>query len=245
MDYVTIDPALLAKMLEYMATTAGRDKMCRTVQYLSNYLHTYYGPKDATAVRLKGLASALSMARKGFRMFKWLESYDQILKLDAEKDIVLRTTAGLKAVGFGLYLAYDNWIFLAKAGAIIDPALDAKVVLAYKFWFVGLICSLLRQAYQGYGLHRQRQAQLAANAGPSDALRKTDAAIHKLSIGVAKDLADMMLPLKQLGWGGPLCPSERFASFCGFLSSLIGAYQLWPADAAGGGGSGGGSSKSK
>lgn len=163
------------------------------------------------------------MARKAFRMFKSLEMYEALLKLDDEKDIVLRSTTGLKAVGYGIYLLYDNWIFLAKSGAIVDSQVQAKILLAYKFWLLGIAASIVRQLYQLYGLYVKRLSP----GQDAAALAKNDAALRKTGISLAKDLCDLMLPMQQLGWGGVLCPSERLASFGGFVSSLIGAVQLW------------------
>ena len=78
----------------------------------------------------------------------------------------------------------------------------------------------MKQLYQVYKLLAK------AASSPDDEVKKA-ASLRKLAIGLVKDGCDITLPLNQLSWGGPLMPSERLASFAGFVSSVIGAGQLW------------------
>ncbi|KNC48643.1 peroxin-11 [Thecamonas trahens ATCC 50062] len=228
------------KTVAFLGSLGGRDKLCRVVQYFAKWLATFAadGPVlGMTGAELGGLASALSMARKGFRLFKSLDMYKAVRDATDVADPVLRIAATLRALGYGVYLMYDNWVFLVKSGFAADPALKAKVARAYKFWTLGLVCSMIA------GLYKLSAAVAAYNAAtraisvsnPDNAVlaakaTKAEAAIRKVGLGLAKDVCDAPIPLNALGWGGPLSPSLRFASFTGTLSSAIGFYLAWPAD---------------
>ena len=223
-----------------LSSLSVRDKLCRTLQYAAKTLKTFASASPSSsflglsASELGGLASSLSMARKGFRLFKSLDMYAAFRKATTESDPLLRIAASIRALGFGMYLLYDNWVFLVKAKFAQDPNLALRVARAYKFWFLGLLASIVRQVYLLSGLiSRYNAAVRAIPANPDNpdlalSASKLEAKITKASLSLFKDLCDAPIPLNALGWGGFLSPSLRFASFTGTISSIIGLYLAYP-----------------
>lgn len=58
---------MLTRQLRFWGTTVGRDKTCRTVQYLSRFLAYYYyqqGAPKETVARFAAIKSNIGLSRK-------------------------------------------------------------------------------------------------------------------------------------------------------------------------------------
>lgn len=90
----------------FMATTTGREKLCRLVQYFSRFYAFYLlrsgAPKEVIQ-RWAELKGHIGNARKFFRLFKQVEFASNGIKALGIKDEVLRATGALKQLFMFVY----------------------------------------------------------------------------------------------------------------------------------------------
>lgn len=249
-------PVVLAKLIKFWDTWNGRDKTCRTVQYFAKFLAHYYAEQQkltgvadlkVLVAQYKALSSQLSLARKAFRFFRWINFYEKLAKLltkapdGSSAASVLNYLADIvNYVCFGVYLAYDGYVFLGKAGFLADKTIDQKAKTANYWWFFALAGACfgdILKISEGWAKHRklvskynsmstqennEKEQEEAKNA--VEIQRK---AISKLYITFAKDAFDLLVPLS-LNEHASWVPNSGTCGLLGTVSSLIGAYQAWP-----------------
>ena len=119
-----------------------------------------------------------------------------------------------KAMGYGVWLFYDNLVYLTKFKLIADGSAPRWDERAARFWFLGILCTLLmniRTIVQNGILNKPTP--------PSEYLQ------------LVRNSLDLLVPATKLGMRPALlvAPNKGVVGLTGVVSSLISLYLLWPA----------------
>ena len=169
-DALIYHPAV-SHYLQFVATTVGRDKLLRVVQYFSRFLAWYLLRTNGTPAEVApwdALKRQLGLARKLLRAGKNVEHLRLAARAaDADKtaDPVARYAAVGRQLGYAGYLTLDAATLPAALGARKGGPLTVRLQLeAFRFWAAGLLCSIVGQTYALYRL-REREARLDRKDG--------------------------------------------------------------------------------
>ncbi|KAI1436178.1 peroxisomal biogenesis factor 11 [Xylaria sp. CBS 124048] len=234
-DAVIYHPTV-AHYLKFVATTVGRDKLLRTLQYFARFYAWYLLRTNGTRAEIapyEAIKKSFGQARKLMRVGKNLEhfkaaavAFDSISASSSSKsgDAVLKYAALGRQLGYAGYLTADmltvphalnikKWEGATRAGRE-----------AFRFWAMGLTCSVVAQMYTLYQL-RAREAKLDMKEGEGVVESKKIALERYASqLQLVSDLCDLTTPLSALGWVGF---DDGFVGLAGTVSSLIGVYNQW------------------
>ncbi|XP_064114128.1 peroxisomal membrane protein 11B-like [Macrobrachium nipponense] len=132
------------------ASTAGKDKLFRLVQYLSRFvwhnLESRKNLRDAVA-RLKIIESSFSSFRKLLRFGKSLEAIHGALRTLHLPDACLRVILTMSRIYQSLFLLMDHIIWIGRAG-LFDINKEKWAKYANRFWLGSIILNLIRDFYE-------------------------------------------------------------------------------------------------
>ncbi|KAI1777043.1 peroxisomal biogenesis factor 11 [Hypoxylon cercidicola] len=229
-DAVIYHPTV-AHYLKFVGTTVGRDKLLRTVQYFARFYAWYLlrtnGSKGEVAP-WEALKKQLGLARKLLRVGKNVEHLKAAgAAADAKAgvpDPLLRYAAVGRQLGYAGYLTFDAATVLDALGVRRWEGAARAQREAYRFWAVGILCSVVAQAYTLYRL-REREAKVDKKEGEGVVESKRIALERAASrLQLLSDLCDLTAPTAALGWVGF---DDGFVGLAGTVSSLIGVYTQW------------------
>ncbi|CAD0046912.1 unnamed protein product [Aureobasidium pullulans] len=216
-DALIYHPAI-AHYNKYVATTMGRDKALRLVQYLSRFLAWYTlrtNSPQTTVVQWSKLKANLGLVRKAMRIGKFVEHFRAAATAYDSKtlDPVIRFCTTGRQLGYGAYMLTDTLTYL-----------DASGVQAYKAWMTGLCFSVLNGVYTIYKSRNEEAAQ----TDKAVAAEKT-VEVKKLQRSAAQtqlisDLCDLFIPVSALGY---INVDDGVVGLAGAVSSLIGLMAQW------------------
>lgn len=167
-DAVIYHPTV-SHYLKFIATTVGRDKLLRTVQYFARFYAWYLlrtnGSKSEMAP-WDALKKQLGLARKIFRAGKNVEHFKAAANAADSKtmDPVLQYATVGRQLGYAGYLTFDLATLLDAMG--VKKWGKAKTLQreTYRFWAIGILCSIVAQLYT-LRLLNQRGARLDTKEG--------------------------------------------------------------------------------
>ena len=167
-DALVHHPAV-SHYLKFVATTVGRDKLLGTLQYFARFYAWYLlrTNQPKTAIQpWETLKKQFGMVRKVLRAGKNVEHLKAAaVAADAKTmDPVLRYTTVGRQLGYAGYLTLDMATLLDATGIRKSPSAKHFQQEAYRFWAMGLACSIVAQAYTLYQL-RQREARVDRKEG--------------------------------------------------------------------------------
>ena len=164
----------VAHYLRFVATTVGRDKLLRTIQYFARFYAWYLLRTNGTKSEIapfEATKKQFGVARKLLRVGKNIEhlkaaavASDSSGKGAALADPVLRFTTVGRQLGYAGYLTLDATTVLDAAGIRRWSGAKRAGQEAYRFWAAGLICSVVNQVYTLYRL-RERESKLDKKEG--------------------------------------------------------------------------------
>ncbi|XXG95973.1 Peroxisomal membrane protein PMP27 [Hypoxylon texense] len=229
-DAIIYHPTV-AHYLKFVATTAGRDKLLRTVQYFARFYAWYLLRTNGTKGEVApwdALKKQLGLARKLLRVGKNVEHVKAAAVAADSKvglpDPVLRYAAVGRQLGYAGYLTLDAATVLDAVGARRWEGAKRAQREAYRFWAAGILCSVVAQAYTLYRL-REREAKVDKKEGEGVVESKRIALERASSrLQLLSDLCDLTAPTAALGWVGF---DDGFVGLAGTVSSLIGVYTQW------------------
>ncbi|KAF2439579.1 peroxisomal biogenesis factor 11 [Karstenula rhodostoma CBS 690.94] len=222
----------VAQYIKFIATTVGRDKALRTLQYLSRFLAWYlYRTNHAAAsiAPFEATKKQFGLTRKLIRVGKFVEHFKAAaIASDAKSvDPVLRYTAVGRQLGYAGYMLADNAAVLDAANIYKYPASTRLVREGNKAWFTGITFSILSSLYQLYRL-RERSAKLSssktAEAEPVVEAKKIAREANAVRLQLVSDLCDITIPATALGWAKL---DDGIVGIAGTVSSLLGVYTQW------------------
>jgi peroxin-11B len=219
----------VAHYLRFVATTVGRDKILRTLQYFARFYAWYLLRTNGTPSQMapwNAIKKQFGLARKLLRVGKNLEHVKAAAQAADAKTVepFLRYAAVGRQLGYAGYLSFDSLTVGDALG--VHKLKSAKTLQqhAYRFWAMGLVFSISAQLYTLFRL-RQREAQIDRKDGEgvveSKRILKERAASH---LQLVSDVCDLTVPSAALGWAGF---DDGFVGLAGTVSSLIGVYSQW------------------
>ncbi|KAI1000487.1 hypothetical protein K3495_g7708 [Podosphaera aphanis] len=219
----------VAHYLKFVATTVGRDKVLRTVQYFARFYAWYLFrmnklPSDIAP--FDAIKKQFGLTRKLLRVGKNIEHFKAAGTASDAKDIdpVIKYCAVGRQLGYAGYLTLDAMTYLDLAGIRKSPSTPRLQREAFKFWMFGLLFSAASGAYSLYSL-KQEEAQIDKKSGEgvvaSKRIEKDRAAIN---LQLLSDLCDLTIPTSAIGL---MSFDEGLVGLAGTVSSLIGVYTQW------------------
>ncbi|KIW04378.1 uncharacterized protein PV09_04662 [Verruconis gallopava] len=218
-----------AHLLKYFATTVGRDKLLRTVQYFSRfyawYLYRTNNPQSGITP-WETAKKQIGIARKFLRLGKFLEHFKSAAVAADKKDIdpILKFCAVGRQLGYAGYLSLDNLCVLDASG--IRKWDKAKQISrqAARFWFSGLFFNIVAGLYTLFQLKQRAAALDKTQAEKAVESKKIEKEWNATTLQLTSDLADICVPATTLGWTNF---DDGFVGLAGTLSSLLGVYSAW------------------
>lgn len=233
-DAVIYHPAV-SHYLRYVATTVGRDKILRTLQYFSRfyawYLYRTNNPPTIIAP-FNAIKTQFGLTRKILRIGKFVEHfkaaselYDASAKVRANGgDQILQYLQILRQLGYGFYLTCDMLTVLDAAGVKKSTGAKNLQQQAYKAWLVGLLASAMAGFYSNYQL-MQRAKTIDEKDGEGKVEgKKIERQRTITNIQLISDLCDLTVPSTALGYA---TFDDGIVGLAGTLSSLLGVYGVW------------------
>ncbi|KAI0554032.1 peroxisomal biogenesis factor 11 [Xylaria curta] len=219
--------------LKFVATTVGRDKVLRLMQYFARFYAWYLLRTNATRAEIapyEGIKKSFGQARKLLRVGKNVEhlkaaavAFDSLTAAKSG-DPVLKYAALGRQLGYAGYLTADMLTVPTTMGIKKWEGATRAGREAYRFWAVGLACSVVAQTYTLYQL-RQREAKVDKKEGEGVVEAKKIAIERYASqLQLLSDLCDLTVPTSALGWTKF---DDGFVGLAGTVSSLIGIYNQW------------------
>ncbi|KAL7946586.1 peroxisomal biogenesis factor 11 [Trichoderma barbatum] len=219
----------VAHYLRFVATTVGRDKILRTIQYFARFYAWYLLRTNGSPSQMapwNAVKKQFGLARKIMRVGKNVEHIKAAAQAADAKAVepFLRYAAVGRQIGYAGYLSFDALTVGDAAGIRKWRAAKTLQQHAYRFWAMGLVFSIAGQFYTLYRL-KQREAKIDRKDGEgvveSKQILKERAASH---LQLVSDVCDLTIPSAALGWVGF---DDGFVGLAGSVSSAIGVYSQW------------------
>jgi peroxin-11B len=167
-DSLVYHPSV-AHYLKFVATTVGRDKLLRTLQYFSRFYAWYLFRTNGTPGEIapfEAIKKQFGLTRKILRIGKNVEHFKAAAVAADSKglDPVVKYCAVGRQLGYAGYLTFDAATVLDAAGIRKSAAAKRLQREAYKCWMVGLLFSVASGSYSLWNL-RQQQAKVDKKDG--------------------------------------------------------------------------------
>ncbi|MCJ1440876.1 MAG: Peroxisomal membrane protein PMP27 [Stictis urceolatum] len=219
----------VAHYLRFVATSVGRDKLLRALQFFARFYSWYLYRTNATTLSIKPwdvIKKQFSLARKAMRLGKNVEHFKAAaVAADSEvMDPVLKYCAVGRQLGYGVYLTFDTMTFLDASG--IRPMANAKKYqkIGLQAWLAGITFNIIAGAYSLYQL-KEKETGVDKKDGEgvveSKKIQRERAAVNTQLIS---DLCDWTIPTASLGYTNF---DEGIVGLAGTTSSLIGIWSVW------------------
>ncbi|KAL0934223.1 peroxisomal biogenesis factor 11 [Colletotrichum truncatum] len=227
-DALVYHPSV-AHYLKFVATTVGRDKLLRTLQYFARFYAWYLFRTNGSKAEIApwdAMKKQFGVTRKIMRVGKNVEHFKAAAVASDAKtmDPVLRYASVGRQLGYAGYLTFDAATVLDSTGIKKWEGAKKLQKEAYRFWAIGLICSVIAQTYTLYRL-QQREARVDKKEGEGVVEAKRIAIERAASrLQLVSDLCDLTVPTSALAWVGF---DDGIVGLAGTLSSLIGVYTQW------------------
>ncbi|KAF9172360.1 Peroxisomal membrane protein PMP27 [Mortierella sp. AD011] len=217
--------------LKFTATTVGRDKLYRGVQYFSRFLAWFLlrsGATKETVTRFDNLKKTLALSRK----CKPIEHFESAMTAMSLTEEIIRFFTVGKQLCYAGYLAFDALVFLDGAGAYKFQNIKRYIELSNKFWLSGIIFSFLGGLYKtrhiqirretaSRGLkHHVESEKLNARAEVKAIEREQ----HEVNKHLLQDALDMLIPSTSLGY---VDLDDGLVGLIGTVTSIMGAQAHW------------------
>ncbi|KAF2635615.1 peroxisomal biogenesis factor 11 [Massarina eburnea CBS 473.64] len=219
----------VAHYLKFVATTVGRDKVLRTLQYFSRFLSWYLYRTNHAASAIAPFETTkkqFGLARKLLRVGKFVEHFKAAaIASDAKSmDPVLRFTTIGRQLGYAGYMLFDNAVVLDATSIHKFSSSQRLLREAYRAWFTGISFSVASSLYALYKL-RERGAAISEKDGEGVVeKKKVDKEANAVKIQLLSDLCDITIPASALGW---VEFDDGLVGLAGTVSSLLGVYSQW------------------
>ncbi|KAJ3475448.1 hypothetical protein NLI96_g11827 [Meripilus lineatus] len=228
---------VVSQSVKVAATTVGRDKLYRAVQYFARFLAWFLGARGykIQAARWNALKSHLALGRKLMRLGKPVENLQGALRAfygsSPAAEQILTIAKQLSYFG---YLSHDALVWANTVKFFnLAPSTAARVnKTANRFWLSGILLSILHgllkagrlaneakrlqdsQVWVGKGSEVNIDGQLQALNAERYATR------HQFVI----DLLDVWIPAASLGL---VVLNEGLLGLFGLITSLMAFRQQW------------------
>ncbi|KAJ5669663.1 hypothetical protein N7462_010733 [Penicillium macrosclerotiorum] len=228
-DALVYHPAL-AHWLRFVATTVGRDKLLRTLQYFSRFYawYLYRTNKPQSAIDpYNAVKKQFGTTRKIMRVGKFAEHLKAAsVALDNKNpvDPVLRYLAVGRQLGYAGYLTLDTVTVVDAIGYRKLASAKRLQESAYRAWAAGLLCSAVAGVYTLFRLREQEKTVDRKEGEGVVEAKKIEKERAAARIQLLSDLCDLTVPAAALGVAQL---DDGLVGLAGTLSSLIGVWSQW------------------
>ncbi|KAL9060592.1 MAG: hypothetical protein Q9162_000543 [Coniocarpon cinnabarinum] len=233
-DAVIYHPTV-SHYLKFVATTVGRDKVMRLLQYFARfyawYLYRTNNPPSSIAP-FEALKKHFGLIRKSLRLGKSVEHLKAAAQAyDAKPsalDPILRFCAIGRQLGYAGYMFSDNVHFIHATGIQTFEKSNAArwQERAYRAWFAGLTCNVVAGLYQLVRLgQRERGIDRKEGEGVVES-KRVERERSAVRLQLLSDVCDLSVPVYGLGWGGGVL-DDGLVGLAGVCSSAIGIWSVW------------------
>ncbi|KAF2621176.1 peroxisomal biogenesis factor 11 [Macroventuria anomochaeta] len=216
--------------LKFVATTIGRDKVLRTLQYFSRFLAWYLYRTNrplSTIAPFDATKKQLGTARKLMRVGKFVEHFKAaaVASDSTSLDPVIKATSVGRQLGYAFYMLFDSANILDATGIKKNTHSVKLLRTANQAWLSGISFSILQSLYALYGL-RSRSATVAASSDPEKVVEQKKVAkeLNAIKVQLVSDLCDITIPATALGW---VQLDDGIVGLAGTTSSLLGVWSQW------------------
>ncbi|KAJ5227612.1 uncharacterized protein N7469_007618 [Penicillium citrinum] len=222
--------SLLAHFLRFIATTAGRDKILRTLQYFSRFCCWYlYRTKNphSTIRPFEVIKREFKMTRKILRVGSFVEKFNaacSTLTRKSPMDPVLRYLTVVGHLGYGSYLALDTIILVDIIGVRKMNVTKSLQRLAYHAWMTGLTCNAVASIYSLWKLQRREKTANRKEGDGAIEARRINRERSNTSGQLIATVCDLIIPISELKL---ININDGLVGMTGFISSLIGIWFQW------------------
>ncbi|OJJ45466.1 hypothetical protein ASPZODRAFT_99564 [Penicilliopsis zonata CBS 506.65] len=221
---------VIAHYVRFLATSVGRDKVMRTIQFFARFYSWYLfrtnRPQTAIAP-YDALKKELGKTRKLIRVGKFVEHIKAAsLAMDNKGpvDPVLRYLAVGRQLGYAGYLVIDTYTVVDTIGVRKLAAIKRLQDTAQRAWMAGLLCSAMAGFYTLWNLQgKEKTLDLKEGEGVVEA-KKIERERAAARIQLVSDLCDLAMPISALGFANL---DEGLIGLTGIVSSLIGLSSQW------------------
>ncbi|KAI9248184.1 peroxisomal biogenesis factor 11 [Sporodiniella umbellata] len=225
----------------YLATTVGREKLCRLFQYFARfyafYLFRIGAPKD-TIQRWVDLKTHLGNGRKFFRLLKPVEFAQVGVKSLTIKDETIKYTAVVKQAGMFFYYLSEALVLANAINFYKFTNIKQVTQFGQRCWLVALTASLLSGLYKSkqlavrqHMLEKTRKAIVNAEKGSDTQLTELKAQEKALAkdkystrYQMIQDAVDAIIPLAGLSY---LKADEGIVGLAGMTTSALAMNSHW------------------
>ncbi|EEQ92679.1 hypothetical protein RJZ56_007090 [Blastomyces dermatitidis] len=223
----------VAHYLRFVATTVGRDKILRTLQYFSRfyawYLYRTNNPQSSIAP-FEAIKKQFALTRKLLRFGKNVEHFKAAAALldsrssTAPADPVLKYLGIGRQLGYAIYLSFDMVLYLDAAGMRKLANAKAMQARALRAWMAGLVCSALAGAYSLWILKEREKAVNKKDGESVVEGKKIQKERTAVVTQLVSDCCDLTIPSTTLGY---VNLDDGIIGLAGTVSSLIGVRATW------------------
>ncbi|KAI9572850.1 peroxisomal biogenesis factor 11 [Boletus coccyginus] len=231
----------ISQSLKYGGTNLGRDKLYRTIQYLSRILAWVFLSRGnkAEAARWNALKNHLALGRKLMRLGKPVEHLQAALRA-AQSPTELGeqlATIGRQLAYFG-YLTYDAIVW-ANAVKVVNlkPSTTKRVAsISNRFWLSGILLSITHGLLKAGRLAQEAKKLRASESwGEKELGDVAQREARQLALEKVRsdaryqftiDILDVWIPASNLGL---VNVNDGIVGLAGFISSVMGMYAQWVA----------------
>ncbi|KAF8581638.1 peroxisomal biogenesis factor 11 [Ramaria rubella] len=231
---------IVSQSLKVWATTLGRDKTYRAVQYFARFLAWYLIRRGyaVEGARWNNLKSSLASGRKLMRLFKPIENLQAALRaMQASASALEQITSIARQLAYFGYLTYDMVVWAHSIRFItLAPDRAANVnKTSLRFWLAGILFSIMNGVFKAGRL--ANEAKLLRHPS-SEKTSLGDDATKRARLGVVAterastqyqlmiDTLDVWLPATALGL---VNVNDGVAGILGFISSVMALKSQWSA----------------
>jgi len=214
----------------FVATTVGRDKALRTIQYFARFLawYTYRTNHPQTTVAIfETTKKQFGSVRKAMRLGKFVEHFKAAAVAADNKslDPVLRYLAIGRQLGYAFYLSFDAISYIDSSGIYKFASGPRLAQEAYRAWWTGLVCNIIASLYTLYNLQAAtKKTADSADAEKAVELKKLQSTSRATRLQLFSDLCDFTIPSSALGY---IAFDEGLVALAGTASSVIGLRGAW------------------
>ncbi|CZT45849.1 peroxisomal membrane protein PMP27 [Rhynchosporium secalis] len=215
--------------LKFVATTVGRDKLLRTIQYFSRFYAWYLFRTNGTPGEIApfdAIKKQFGLARKLMRVGKNVEHFKAAaIAADSKSlDPIIKYCAVGRQLGYAGYLSLDAVTYIDAAGIRKSPMTQRLAKEAYRCWMFGLLFSAVSGTYSLYNLRQQKQRINKEDGEGVVAAKRIERERAAINLQLLSDLCDLTIPTSAIGLTNF---DDGFVGLAGTVSSLIGVYATW------------------
>ncbi|PLB55503.1 putative peroxisomal biogenesis factor [Aspergillus steynii IBT 23096] len=220
----------LAHYLRFVATTVGRDKILRTLQYFSRFYAWYLyrtNRPQASIDPYNAVKKQFGTTRKIMRIGKFVEHLKAAAIAADNKspvDPVLRYLAVGRQLGYAGYLTLDSITVIDAIGVRKLAAAKRLQDNAYRSWMAGLVCSAIASVYTIWRLQEKAKTIDRKEGEGVVEAKKLEKERSTARTQLISDVCDLAAPVSALGLAQL---DDGIVGIAGTISSLIGVVSQW------------------